>query len=105
MNKSAEVGERLFSLVALIPIGKVTTYGALAKKIGIHPRQVGYWLHQNKNPLAVPCHRVVNSKGKLAKSYAFGGLTQQAKKLQSEGLIIVKGDRVKIDQPAVYFCP
>ncbi len=77
----------VYKLVSKIPPGKVTTYGVIAKKIGINnPRVVGYALHANKNPDKVPCHRVVNKKGELAKGYAFGGIGIQKKLLLNEGI-------------------
>lgn len=77
----------VYKLVSKIPPGKVTTYGVIAKKIGINnPRVVGYALHANKNPDKVPCHRVVNKKGELAKGYVFGGIGIQKKLLLNEGI-------------------
>lgn len=82
----------VYVLVARIPRGKVTTYGALAKKAGLKsPRLVGTILHQNPDPKTIPCHRVVNGGGKVAKNYAFGGLNAQRKKLLQEGVEIIKG--------------
>ena len=79
------VFERVYQLVKLIPKGKVTTYGEIAKKLKISPRTVGWTLHANKNP-EIPCHRVVSKNGKIAKNYAFGGAKAQREKLISEGV-------------------
>ena len=79
--------DKVYKVVAKIPRGKVTTYGEIAKKIGINnPKVVGYALHVNKNPDAVPCHRVVNVKGELAGGFAFGGRDIQKKLLEKEGI-------------------
>ncbi|MBI3289973.1 DNA-3-methyladenine glycosylase [Candidatus Microgenomates bacterium] len=72
----------VYEIVKSIPRGKVATYGWVAKKVGISPRVVGNTLHKNVNPQKIPCHRVVNSKGKLAENYAFGGAKEQARKLR-----------------------
>jgi len=82
--------EIFFVTVSQIPVGRVATYGQLANMCGIKsPRYVGYLLHNNPDPEKVPCHRVVNSKGKLSKSYAFGGINAQRKKLNSEGVEVI----------------
>lgn len=84
--------EKVYKQVARVPYGKVTTYGAIAEKIGIpNPRVVGYALHVNKDPDNIPCHRVVNKEGEPAKGYAFGGLGVQKKLLESEGVIFQNG--------------
>lgn len=90
--------DRVYEAVEKIPKGKVTTYGTIAKYAGIsNPRVVGYALHANKNPDTVPCHRVVNARGGLAKGYAFGGLGIQKQLLTREG-ILFDGENVKLDK-------
>src|SRR3989304_9351221 len=79
--------EKIYKVVSGIPKGKVITYKKVAKQSGINnPRIVGFALHANKNPLKIPCHRVVKSNGKLAKGYAFGGINKQRKKLENKGV-------------------
>jgi len=53
----------------------------------VDSRKVGWALHGNKDPL-VPCHRVVNKAGKLAKNFGWGGWREQAKRLEKEGVRI-----------------
>lgn len=53
--------DKIYNLVAKIPKGNVSTYGTLAKIVGINPRTVGYILHQNKDPKNIPCHRIIKS--------------------------------------------
>ena len=79
--------QAIYKAVAKIPRGKVSTYGTIAKEIGINnPRVVGYALHVNKDPDNIPCHRVVSKFGKLAPGYAFGGPTIQKQLLEQEGI-------------------
>ena len=79
--------DKVYKAVSRIPRGKVSTYGAIAKEIGItNPRVVGYALHVNRDPDNIPCHRVVNKKGRLAPGYAFGGLDIQRKLLEQENI-------------------
>ncbi|MEK7159928.1 MAG: MGMT family protein [Patescibacteria group bacterium] len=88
--------EKVYGLVSRIPKGKVTTYGALAKLVNVDPRVIGYALHQNKDPKHTPCHRVINSKGKISSGYAFGGPDVQKKMLIKEGIIFDKEDIVDL---------
>lgn len=106
MNDGLSYGnktKRLFySLVAQIPKGKVSTYGTLAKTVGIHPRFAGYLLHRNPNPKTIPCHRVVNSKGQVAKGYAFGGAAGQVARLKAEGVVL---EREEVDLEQYFWSP
>lgn len=87
--------EKVYDAVKKIPLGKVATYKQVAMMCGSPGacRAVGNALHKNPCPNFVPCHRVVSSKGQLAKHFAFGGYEAQAVLLQSEG-VEVKGDLV-----------
>lgn len=79
--------EQVYATVKKIPLGQVTTYGEIAKRLGLKDaRVVGWALHANADP-KIPCHRVVNKEGKLAKNYAFGGWKHQKEKLLEEGVI------------------
>lgn len=80
--------DEVYSIVKLIPKGKVATYGQIAK-ILCSPRAsraVGYALHFNPAPGIIPCHRVVNRFGRLASAFAFGGEQVQAQLLAKEGV-------------------
>jgi len=58
-------------LLQLIPQGKVTTYGSLARALKTSPRAVGMMLSRNRDLIAVPCHRVVMSGGRIG-GYSLG---------------------------------
>lgn len=80
--------EKVYETVKRIPTGKVATYGQIARLCG-NPRmsrQVGWALHVNPEPYVVPCHRVVNKSGRLARSFAFGGEDVQKQLLVDEGV-------------------
>lgn len=79
---------KVYQVVQQIPLGKVATYGQIAKLCGNKraSRQVGWALHANPTPLVVPCHRVVNKQGNLAIAFAFGGQEAQRLLLQKEGV-------------------
>lgn len=90
-NKS--LYEKIYDAVLQIPYGKVATYGQIAVMAGNrnYARIVGNALHRNPAPNIIPCYRVVNAKGRLAPSFAFGGIEEQQKLLESEGIEVNKG--------------
>lgn len=82
----------VYEVVSQIPPGQALTYKKVAELAGVKsPRLVGKILHANPNPEHIPCHRVVNSQGKVAKNYAFGGSMAQIKKLRQEGVEVSGG--------------
>ena len=62
---------QILSIVEQIPVGKVTTYGQIAHLIGRerNARLVGRALSQAGLYGKYPCHRVVNSAGRLAPAW------------------------------------
>ncbi len=56
-----------------VPKGQVTTYGELAKAVGLKngQRVIGRIMNKNPYPVIVPCHRVILSSGKVG-GYAWG---------------------------------
>ena len=83
--------KRIYEAVKKIPKGKVATYAQIAEMAGDKKmaRAVGNALHKNPDPEAIPCFRVVNSKGECSGSFAFGGLDEQAKRLREDGIEVV----------------
>ncbi len=61
-----EFTKRVYQAVLNIPLGEVRTYKWVAKKAGSPRafRAVGQILKNNPYPLIIPCHRVVESRGK-----------------------------------------
>lgn len=88
-----ELYEKIYAAVCKIPEGKVATYSDVAAMVGNARmcRVVGNALHQNPYYGIVPCHRVVNSKGCLAKAFVFGGENVQAEMLIKEGVTVKDG--------------
>jgi methylated-DNA-protein-cysteine methyltransferase-like protein len=92
-----EFSERVYELVALIPEGRVMTYGQIAALCG-SPRAariVGGVAHFG--PEGLPWHRVVNKQGGLAAGY-YGGRTQQARRLEEEGVIVSEDLSVDVEK-------
>lgn len=79
----------IYSIVRAIPFGRVTTYGAIAKVIGVAggARIVGYALNNCHQVLpVVPAHRVVNRVGLLSGKHHFGSPTAMQEALEKEGI-------------------
>jgi methylated-DNA-[protein]-cysteine S-methyltransferase len=74
--------------LALVPFGEVTTYGALAAKVGkpSAARAIGGAMNRNPIPIVLPCHRVIGSNGSLT-GYA-GGLDRKVQLLRLEGVTL-----------------
>jgi methylated-DNA-protein-cysteine methyltransferase-like protein len=86
-NEVANLKARVFALVRACPAGRATTYGWIAKAIG-YPRgarMVG-WI-MNESAEGVPAQRVINSKGELTGSWAFGERGRMRQLLEDEGIV------------------
>ncbi len=79
--------QKVYALVRQIPKGKVSTYGAIAEKLGtkLSARMVGYALSQAVGT-DVPAHRVVNRFGALTGKHRFGHPDLMKRLLQDEGV-------------------
>jgi len=96
-NKDAD---DFFSLVyevtKLIPYGRVTSYGAIARYLGSgrSARMVGWALNVcHSRPDFIPAHRVVNRNGLLTGKHHFGNSSTMAQLLMNEE-IVVEDDRI-----------
>lgn len=87
---------RTFALVKACPAGRVTTYGWIGKALG-YPRgarMIGWFMHES--PEGVPAQRVINSKGELSGSWAFGSPERMRQLLEDEGIIFSEQGRVDL---------
>jgi methylated-DNA-protein-cysteine methyltransferase-like protein len=88
--------EDVFELVRLIPKGRVTNYGSLAKYLGSgkSSRMVGWAMNASHHAEpSVPAQRVVNRNGFLTGKHHFETPTTMQELLEKEG-IQVKNDKV-----------
>ena len=83
--------QRVYKKLAQVPPGKVTSYGELAKAVGLKngQRVIGQIMKKNPYPVIIPCHRVVKSDGKIG-GYAYGDKIK-TNMLKKEGLAIKDG--------------
>lgn len=81
---------KVHHITKLIPIGRVTTYGAIADYLALgSARMVGWALSQI--PLFtddIPAHRVLNSKGELSGRNSFPTPETMSGRLKAEGIIV-----------------
>jgi len=87
--------QRVYKVVRTIPVGRVTTYGLIAKKLGSasSARTVGWALNACHNDSSIPAHRVVNRNGLLSGKHHFKGFDLMKQLLENEG-IQVNNDKV-----------
>lgn len=81
--------ERIWTIVAAIPKGKVATYGQIAGLAGLprHARLVGRTLSQLPSGSKLPWHRVINSQGRITNPNP----ARQRERLEAEGITLVGG--------------
>lgn len=97
--------DSVYEVARLIPVGRVTSYGAIAAYLGTKgsSRMVGYAMQASGKAIPpVPAHRVVNRQGLLTAKFHFGG-DLMAQLLESEGVKVVE-DQVQ-DFKSVYWDP
>ncbi|AFK04655.1 Methylated-DNA-(protein)-cysteine S-methyltransferase DNA binding protein [Emticicia oligotrophica DSM 17448] len=104
MKKSQEnIFDDIYEIVKLVPAGRVTSYGAIAKYLGLGAaRMVGWAMNASHGLPDVPAHRVVNRIGLLTGKHHFGGNRMQ-ELLESEGVKVEK-DQV-VNFKAIFWNP
>ena len=106
MTDKAIFAEKVYELVNQIPYGKVTSYGTIARHIGMarSSRLVGWVLGKSiYSKQIIPAHRVVNRNGLLTGKHHFEGEEMMAKMLREEG-VKVEGDQI-VDFEKYYWEP
>ena len=85
------VDKKIYKKLLKVPKGKITTYGELAKAVGLTngQRAVGKIMNKNPYPGIIPCHRVVKADGKVG-GYAYGEEIK-INMLENEGIKIKDG--------------
>ena len=93
-DQVATLKAQVFALVKACPPGRVTTYGWIGKALG-YPRgarMIGWIMNESTN--GVPAQRVINSKGELSGSWAFGQSGTMRQLLEAEGIVFSTEERV-----------
>ena len=79
---------RVYEVTKLIPFGRVTSYGAIAKYLGTarSARMVGWALNASHLDDSIPAHRVVNRNGILSGKHHFKGSNLMQQLLENENI-------------------
>ena len=91
----------VYEVTKLIPPGRVTSYGAIARYLGTgrSARMVGWALNAcHTLPEFIPAHRVVNKKGILSGKHHFGNSTTMEQLLSNEGITVENDQVVDFDK-------
>lgn len=83
--------QNVYDVVRLIPEGRVTSYGAIAKYLGMarSSRMVGYAMNAAHDLSDVPAHRVVNRNGLLTGKHHFATPFDMEEQLRKEGVEVI----------------
>lgn len=82
---------RVYEVTKLIPYGRITSYGAIARFLssGKSARMVGWALNVcHGNNEYIPAHRVVNRNGLITGKHHFGNSNTMKQLLENEGIIL-----------------
>lgn len=98
--------DKVYAVASLVPYGRVTTYGAIARYLGSgrSARMVGWAMnasHHSKD--FIPAHRVVNRIGMLSGKHHFGTPNIMKELLENEG-VTIEEDRVA-NFPTLFWDP
>ncbi|CAM4372203.1 hypothetical protein F901_00005 [Acinetobacter dispersus] len=94
MQDTNELHRQILEVIALIPYGKVASYGQIAKLAGLpkHARLVGYVLKHLDSESMIPWYRVINSQGKISVTRINEkGENVQQNLLEQEGIYLLNG--------------
>ena len=91
----------VYDVVRLIPHGRVTSYGAIAKYLGSAgaSRMVGWAMNQSHTQIPyVPAHRVLNRNGLLTGKAHFGTDEMMRKLLEAEGIQVQNNKVIEFEK-------
>ncbi|GCE24145.1 MGMT family protein [Dictyobacter kobayashii] len=91
-HQISTVMAQVFALVQACPQGRVTTYSWIGKALG-YPRgarMIGWIMHEASD--STPAQRVINSKGELSGSRAFGQIGRMRQLLEADGVTFLPMD-------------
>ena len=92
------IAEYSYYLVKQIPVGRVSTYGAVANALGNknYARAIGKYMNKNPNADSMPCFKIVKSDGSLG---GFGlGIKDKIRRLNNDGIMVKNGKIVNFQK-------
>ncbi|WP_029034048.1 MGMT family protein [Salinimicrobium terrae] len=83
--------DKVYLVVKQIPVGRVTSYGAIANYLGAagSARMVGWAMNNASKMEDIPAHRVVNRNGLLTGKHHFPGSRVMEQMLEEDGIKVV----------------
>jgi methylated-DNA-protein-cysteine methyltransferase-like protein len=92
--------QKVYEVAKVIPYGRVTSYGAIAKYLGAarSARMVGWAMNGAHQMPEVPAHRVVNKIGLLTGKHHFDGTNLMQQLLESEGIKVVDNQIIEFEK-------
>jgi methylated-DNA-[protein]-cysteine S-methyltransferase len=95
LKNKKSFNEKCYSVLVEVPKGKVTTYKEIAHKLNSKAyRAVGNAMNHNPYAPKIPCHRVVNSDGRVG-GFA-SGVKRKIEMLRKEGIEIDKNNKIDL---------
>ena len=100
MKEKNDFFDQVYQVVRLIPKGRVTSYGAIAKYLGAakSSRVVGYAMNSSHSMEDIPAHRVVNRNGLLTGTLHFETPDAMQKALEAEGIKVKENQIQDFDE-------
>jgi methylated-DNA-protein-cysteine methyltransferase-like protein len=94
------IAERIWQVIAMIPKGRVATYGQVAELAGLpgNARRVGRLLSQLPSGTRIPWHRVINASGAISLPRRSDGYARQKSRLIREGVKVSATGRISLRQ-------
>ena len=98
LEKEPDINHRIWQVVALIPAGKVATYGDVARLAGLPgaARRVGAALRALPPDTRIPWHRVINAQGRLSLPEGSSAQYTQRELLEAEGVVFSAAKRIDL---------
>ncbi|MFQ3213621.1 MAG: methylated-DNA-protein-cysteine methyltransferase-like protein [Marivirga sp.] len=92
MSENKDFFDQVYQVVRLIPTGRVSSYGAIAKYLGAarSSRLVGYAMNSAHSMPDIPAHRVVNRNGLLTGKMHFKTPDTMQELLEAENITVEK---------------
>jgi methylated-DNA-protein-cysteine methyltransferase-like protein len=93
--------QAIWEVVAMIPSGRVSTYGEVARLAGLpgRARQAGYALKHVPADMHLPWHRVLGAGGRIVFPKSSRPFREQSRRLRAEGVVVNKG---RVDAAALW---
>ena len=106
MSAFAQITSEVLAVVLEIPAGRVTTYGAIGKHLGVTARQAAYVLARltPEESASVPWYRVVASKGVVSTMKLGTVGRRQIARLEDEGVCVTPRHKVE-EFDSVFWSP